>query len=152
MVQYGVMDFRVRYSLLICVATLCVAALCAGCGSSEKLPELVPVKGKINFDGKSLPKGTLSLTSTQPTLNWEQPAGTIVDGEYELFTSGRPGAPVGEYNVVVVATEDVPDLDGRPGIPKSLIPDKFSDAGQSPLRLKVSATPAPNDYNLELRK
>jgi hypothetical protein len=139
------MDFRVC-SLLICVVALC------GCGSSEKLPELVPVKGKVNFDGKPLQQGTISLTPTQPTLNWEQPAGTIANGEYELFTSGRPGAPVGDYVAVVIATEPAPDLDGRPGIPKSLVPPKFSDPGQSPLRLKVSATPAPNDYNLELRK
>ena len=147
MVQYQVMDIRVRCSLWICAA-----ALFAGCGSSEKLPELVPVKGKISFDGKPLQQGTLALTSTQQALNWEQPAGTIANGEYELFTSGRPGAPVGEYTVVVIATEDVPDLDGRPGIPKSIVPPKFSDPGQSPLRLKVSATPAPDAYNLELPK
>lgn len=120
-----------------------------GCGSAETLPELVPVKGKIAFNGQPLARGSVSLRPASG--GWEQPTGPVRDGQYELFTNGRPGAPVGEYTAVVFATDEGPAGAAHPGMPKSIIPLKYNQPGKSPLRVKVSTTPAPNAYDLELR-
>lgn len=135
--------------LRLAVASL---ALCVGCAPGPR-EVLHPVKGRITLDGKPLPRGAVTLHPESTAVTWHQPTGMIEPpGEYVIYTSGQNGAPPGEYQVVVFATEagNSPDGAARPGLPKSLVPLRYNDPRQTPLRLKVVAQPTSNSYDLEL--
>lgn len=127
-------------------------ALCVGCAPAPQ-EVLHPVKGRITLDGKPLPRGTVTLRPESTSVTWHQPTGVIEPpGEYVVYTNGRNGAPPGQYQVVVFATEAATSSDGaaRPGLPKSLVPPRYNDSKQTPLRLQVVAQPTSNSYTLEL--
>jgi hypothetical protein len=84
-----------------------ISLTCEGCGSSsEALPPSppVPVKGKITYRGKPLPKGEITLT---PTDGGQQARGTIQpDGTFVLRTfQGDDGALIGVHAVTVTGTD-----------------------------------------------
>lgn len=122
-----------------------------GC-SRQPREILYPVRGRITLDGQPLPRGSLSLRPESKT-NWHQPTGMIEPaGEYVVYTNSRVGAPPGSYRVVVFATEaaTTPSGAANPGLPKSLIPIRYNEPHESPLRLDVVAQPASKAYDLEL--
>jgi len=127
-------------------------ALAAGCEQGPR-EVLHPVKGRITLDGKPLPRGAVTLHPESTAATWHQPTGMIEPpGEYVVYTNGRPGAPPGPYHVVVFATDAATTSDGaaRPGLPKSLVPLRYNDSQQTPLRLTVVAQPTAGSYDLEL--
>jgi hypothetical protein len=131
---------------------LLVVALFAGCGQPTR--ELLhPVEGRITFDGQPLPRGAVTLHAMSTEMTWHQPTGMIEPaGRYVVYTNGRVGAPPGTYRVVVFASEATTSPDGvaRPGLPKSLIPNRYNQPDQTPLRLEVVAQPVASSYDLEL--
>jgi hypothetical protein len=130
----------------------CIAILGTGCRPAGE--PLLPVSGRITLDGRPLPRGSVTLRSEPTGATWHQPTGTIdKPGEYVVYTNGRPGAPAGSYRVTVFATETTTAADGtaHPGLPKSLIPLRYNQPEQSPLRLTVATKPPPNGYDLELK-
>ncbi len=131
---------------------LLAAALFAGCGQPPR-EILHPVQGRITFDGQPLPRGAVTLHPASTDTTWHQPTGMIEPvGRYVVYTNGRIGAPPGTYRVVVFASEATTSPDGaaRPSMPKSLVPSRYNQPDQTPLRLEVVAQPAANSYDLEL--
>jgi hypothetical protein len=131
---------------------LVAIALFAGCGQPPR-EMLHPVQGRITFDGQPLPRGAVTLHPTSTETTWHQPTAMIEPaGRYVVYTNGRVGAPPGTYRAVVFASEATisPDGAARPGLPKSLIPNRYNQPDQTPLRLEVVAQPAANSYDLEL--
>ena len=145
--------------------TLSAMALLTGCSSGTKEPTIAAVKGKVVYQGKPVPRATVSfLAKNQPLAT-----GTTNDqGEFTLATKGRAGAPIGECRVTVMAMEATgaasnaaPIVPGSPEYlkmqtaappkaPKSLIPTKFSNAETSGITLTVDPDPSKNDLIVDL--
>lgn len=126
-------------------------ASCAGVGCSRE-GQLVEVRGSVTYAGEPLKTGIVSLRSKDPKATQHQPTGLIDEnGEYRVYTNYQPGAPPGEYRVVVFATEPTIDT-GKvsPGMPKSLIPKKYNDVATTPLGFEVQPGAAKDEYDLRL--
>lgn len=119
-----------------------------GCG--ERLPPLAPVKGKVTVDGKALTSGNVMLHPEGADTSTKVPnsAGQIgANGDYEIFTGGKSGAPLVKYKVTVT-----PDM-SKPG-------DKAGDAivenyrliEKTPLKVEVIDSPEAGRYDLKLKK
>jgi hypothetical protein len=124
----------------------------AGCDRSS-LGRIVPVKGKVTFDGRPVTSGSLVFKpdAAKGNSNTLEPAGTIgPDGRYSLFTKEREGAPLGWYQVAVVAQEINEKDPYAP--PKSLIPTRYNEASTSGLEIEVTVSPVPGAYELKLVK
>lgn len=129
-----------------------LVAATTGC-QPKPVETLFPVTGHITLDGQPLGSGSLTLRSDGPDVNWQQPTGMVEEsGKYRVFTNGREGAPPGRYRVIAFVTENARLEAGaaRPGLPQSLIPARYNDPRQTPLRLEVVAQPTANAYDLEL--
>lgn len=133
--------------LLVSLCAWCCAAI--GCSRGEQLLE---VRGAVTYAGEPLTTGIVSLRAKNPEVTLHQPTGVVDQrGEYRIYTNYRPGAPPGEYRVVVFATEPTIDT-GKvsPGMPKSLIPKRYNDAATTPLEFEVQSQPASGAYDLRL--
>ncbi len=133
-----------------------------GCGGTAERPPMGRVHGKVTYDGKLVDKGrvTFSPTSGEGDSGGTSAMGPIEsDGSYSLTTFNTgDGALVGQHIVtVVIPTEDIVALN-KPGadgsipykLPKELIPKKYTDPKQSPLRNTVVA--GDNTLNIDLKK
>jgi len=133
--------------VLRALAPLLVPVLLAGCGDGQNLT-LVPVKGKVEVDGQPLASGNvvLHLDSTDKSLRYPLSAGMVKDGNYEIFTDGKLGAPVNKFKVTV-SQMTVPGNEAGAPFDK-----KFSDQATTPLSVEVVASPQPGQYDLKLTK
>ncbi|MCX7418184.1 MAG: hypothetical protein NT013_01435 [Planctomycetia bacterium] len=103
-------------------------------------PELVPVTGQIQYDGKPLSNGFVVSIPTRGGLS----ALSALDdeGRFDLSTNGVPGASVGTHRLTVQAyTREMP--------PRPRIPAKFGSVDQTPLRLSVKKSAA-NHFDFQL--
>src|SRR5436190_239761 len=131
-------------------ALLVVALTSVGC-SSDNSPKLTPVKGKVVLDGQPLTRGSVSFRPQDGTGKLE-PAGTIeADGTYTLYTNQKPGAPLGKYYALVVATEEI-DPNNASATPKSLIPRKYADISTKQFQIEVIENAHDGHYDLRLTK
>jgi hypothetical protein len=126
-----------------------------GCGGSGGDP-LVRVTGRVTVAGAPLTTGVVSFRPDGSRGNTSQhhPTGRIDEqGNYELFTVGRSGAPVGWYKVVVIASEKGASGSGaHPVIPKSLVHARYGSEQTTDLVREVVAEPAPDAYDLKLSR
>jgi len=123
--------------------SLCVAAWLSisGCGGEPKetVPDLVPVTGKVTYQGKPLADAHVSfIPAEEKEEATEQgrilrPSGkTDAAGGYELSWGEHVGAPPGKYNVVVTALGPLPE-DPEERAP-SLIPEAYGNPKTSGLK------------------
>jgi hypothetical protein len=122
-----------RLVLLVGLGVGLGAAL-AGCGKDE----LVPVTGKAFYKGKPLTKGLILFhpDSAKGNTTLHRPQSPIdAEGNYELFTSTRRGAPPGPY-IVTVDTSYGVDLHS-PDPPKSVAPMRYALPRTSGLAVEV---------------
>ena len=131
---------------------LAVAALsAAGCGSSG--PQMAPVSGTVQYQGQPLKAGTVTFAPT----DGERPSatGTIQpDGTYTLQTTEPgDGAVVGDYRVAITDVDSnsyVTELPGMPpSVPKSAIPQKYTDPNTSGLTATVESGANTKDFELQ---
>ena len=93
-----------------------------------------------------------NTTPHQPTANIDR------NGNYELFTVGKVGAPLGWYKVLVTAIESEEELAKQPSSPKqkrrpkSVIDLKYRDLKTTDLVIEVVESPAPGAYDLKLTR
>jgi hypothetical protein len=139
---------------LLCVGAACIALGCKG--PSDGLDKLQPVKGKIIFSGKSVATGnarsvTLRPDASQGNTSPHEPRGEIdKDGNFEIFTANRPGAPPGQYKVAVSIMESPMNTRDMYAPPKWLIDAKYGDPETSGLILNVVEKPASGAYDLTI--
>src|SRR5262249_1837256 len=137
---------------------LCLAATLLSCVCSppvETVPDLVPVTGKVTYQGKPLADASITFipadAEEDPTeLNRiVRPAGkTDAEGAYELAWGENSGAPPGKYTVIITAygpPEDPNDPDS--GAP-SLIPMQYGNPKSSGLTRNVKD--GDNVFNFDL--
>ena len=132
--------------LLVLVAW--VALTVVGCGQETKL---VPVSGHVTLDDAALSAGSVLFVPDETKGNNSQisPRGMIdSQGNYELFSDGKKGAPAGWYKVVVSLTSP-----GLPPPPKGATMDfKFQHPERTDLAVEVEPQPQPGAYDLKLTK
>lgn len=127
------------------------AALFIGCGAAEE--RMLPVKGKVKWNGNLLAKGSVQFhpDKTKGNQSPHIPAGTIdAQGAYSLKTHPRDGAPAGWYKVAVVSTEPS-DPKNPYSVPRSLIPEKFGNPEESGLSVEVRPGAPAGAYDLDLK-
>jgi hypothetical protein len=137
------------------MAAAVVGMAAAGCGGSDG-PEMAKVTGTVTYNGKPVPKGTISFQPTDPVNG--APANGIIDsdGSYRLQTTEPgDGARLGDYQVAIRSVEGEPDVPldytpkKRPPAPKSLIPKKYENPMTSGLTAKVESGSNSIDFDLK---
>jgi hypothetical protein len=120
------------------IGLLMLALLTAGCGAATEKADAT-ARGTVTVDGKPLTGGTVLFT---PTGEGQGGSGLIEsDGTFELRTSAsKSGIDPGEYDVVIMPTDDM--LDAEDGVP---IPPKYSDMENPVLRETVTKE-GPNEF------
>lgn len=115
----------------------------------EKIPPLAPVKGKVTLDGGKLTSGQVSLLPEIPASEAVPPSSGKIDaeGNYEIFTGGKAGAPLGKFKVSVT-----PDMSKTMEKGKEGINPRYFDAAKSKLWIDVAENAAPGRYDLKLTK
>jgi hypothetical protein len=106
--------------------------------------------------GQPLTSGSVSFHPDASRGNTSQhhPTGTInADGTYQLYTTGKKGAPPGWYKVLVFATEKSgPNGGAHPGMPSSLVHARYGSEKTTDLVIEVVPQPPPGAYDLTLNK
>ncbi len=147
-------SLMLKFSNIRCLLSVLLSSFILvsnGCGNANE-EKLLPVVGKVTHDGKPLTTGTISLRADAGNQGTAEPYAQIdADGNYQLFTKNKPGAPAGNYIVLVVATEPI-DPNNPSAAPKSLIDRKYADPSAPVLRLVVEANPKDGQYDLRLTK
>jgi hypothetical protein len=135
-------SLRERIALLCSAGVL--ACLAVGCGRSDGLDKLIPVKGKILFTGQPIPSASSCTVILKPDVDQgnttpHEPRGVMdKDGNFQVFTANRAGAPPGHYKVAVIVMESPPPDSKNPyAPPKWLIDQKYGDPATSGLKLNV---------------
>jgi hypothetical protein len=142
---------------------LCLAAsgaFFAGCSDGGVLGT-IPVGGKVSYKGAPVAGATVTFMGqgdARPAV-----AVTEADGTYRLKTLDSEGALPGIYSVLVTKTEIPPELTKSVSMeeaaktadqplpqPKELLPAKYGNPAQSPLKAEVkSGATNTFDFNLE---
>jgi hypothetical protein len=119
-----------------CKAAYCVGLAAvitfAGCGRSDDATQ-VDLEGAVAFDGKAVPGGTLLF---QPQSGKAIIAVIDENGRY------KTSAPIGQYQVAVVASTSIPDevdpWKRNTKLPPPLVPDRFGRPETSGTSVNVS--------------
>lgn len=126
----------------------------ASCGGDSA--GLVPVSGKVFLEGQPLPRGSVSYRpdASRGNKSLHHPTGEIdAQGNYELMTVGKKGAPPGRYKVLVFAAEPTgPGPYGTPAMPRWLHDVRYTSEETTNLSVEVVAQPSSGAYDLKLRK
>ena len=126
---------------------ICLLA-CAGCSGAKAVPEkLIAVKGKVTVKGQPLAHGSILLMPDKELGNTSasQPSGAIKDGDFELSTADRPGAPAGAYKVAIIANEPASSV-----APVRWIANPRYASDRSGLHAQVVENPAAKAYWFDL--
>jgi len=122
-------------------------ALIAGCGGGG-LPGMVPISGKVYYQGKPLAEGTVLYSPVD--ANGRQARGELQsDGTFTLTTlKADDGALPGEYRVVILAYAPHPGEPGRGDVPMNappptiergfVIPEKYTNPEETPFQDTVN--------------
>ena len=138
--------------LVVAIAVVGFALSASGCSSrGPNIPETFAVSGKVIYNGKPLADAEVGFTSkldnkdVKPARGTTNKAGeftltTYIDSQHEV-----KGATPGEFVVTVQKpeTKDSVELmkqfqENPAMVPKSLIPDKYVNVGESPLTATVT--------------
>jgi hypothetical protein len=131
------------------VALIGVAMIFSACGQSG--PEKARVSGKVTYNGKPVPKGTITFVPV--AQGGRNAVGTLeTDGSYRLQTE-QPGdgAILGEYKVTIYAhDEQVLDyIPAKPVAPKILAPTKYENPNTTDLKATVQRGSNTKDFELK---
>ncbi|WP_254053627.1 hypothetical protein [Singulisphaera sp. GP187] len=112
---------------------------------------MAPVSGKVTYQGKPVPKGTITFASLAP--EGRNATGQLdSDGSYTLQTENpRDGALLGEYNVMIYAHDEVilDYIPRKPIPPKILSPTKYEKPETSGLKATVKSGSNTFDFDLK---
>ena len=125
------MDCAARSVFLL--ASLLLAAATVGCGQS------VTVSGKVRFDGKPLPEGSIRFFPAKGTPG-DGAAAKIVEGDYLIPVDSnlRPGT----YSVMIVALKET----GKWAYSPDIVPVEFGGTGKRE-KYKERVQYIPEKYN-----
>jgi hypothetical protein len=130
-----------------------VLLLLCGCGSKASIP-MGYVSGTVTYQGKPLDHGTVVFMPEGSGTGVPAMAEIAPDGSFEMrLGAGQKGAPVGKFIVTVTCREKLTEKQAQAHdmsyVPKSLIPEKYSNGSQPGLRFEVKPGTNP-PYNIAL--
>jgi hypothetical protein len=140
-----------RIKTLFSLTLLALTAGIVGCGS-DSVGKTYPVKGKVTVNGKALTRGSVAFwpDASKGNASKLEAGGDIKeDGTYELFTSGKRGAPPGAYKVTIAAQTEADST--KPDKAKSLVPEAYTGKETTTLFIEVVESPSPNAYDLVVK-
>jgi hypothetical protein len=118
-----------------------------GCSSSGELTT-APVSGKVTYNGKPVPNGTVMFVPDQgPAATGE----IAKDGSYRLTTyNDGDGAVLGNHKISITALQDTSGAlpEQRSGTPKALVPRKYLSHETSGLTAEVQSGDNVVDFSL----
>jgi hypothetical protein len=129
-----------------------LVGLSSGCGKDSS-DQLFPVSGKVSYKAERLTTGTVILVAdaAKGNVTNHEPRGPIDEqGNYQVSTAGKPGAPPGWYKVAVLANKP-PNPDKPYAVTGSLLPKKYGNANSSELAIEVTAKPSTGAYDIVLK-
>jgi hypothetical protein len=146
------------YRIAVCALT---AAWVAGCGKVS--PPIVKAEGVVRLGGKPLNKARVVFIP-QIEGGQEYVASGLTDevGRYRLTCNRQPGACAGENRVLILESDNPPELRGeslevqaklvqyRQSLGNRPIPGKYGTVVRSPLRATVTAEQT--EYNFEITR
>lgn len=134
----------VRCRMTIAESTLrigiCCAAVLTIVGCKEEFPQTVVVRGTVFYQGKPVPKGTITFHPLHGEGELYRPAVGVIasDGTYQLQSFRRgDGIMPGDYVVVIESYEGGPTAEETNRPRKWLIPEKFGNPSISGLRATI---------------
>ncbi|WP_406698210.1 hypothetical protein V5E97_05080 [Singulisphaera sp. Ch08] len=133
----------------VCLLVMaCVPLAPLACGTTG--PGMAPVSGRVTYQSKPVPKGSVTFAAISPT--GRNATGQLDEnGNYTLQTENPgDGALLGEYNVTIYA-HDEPILDYIPKKkipPKILSPTKYEKPETSGLKATVKSGSNKFDFDL----
>jgi hypothetical protein len=152
---------------LVLLLSLAVTIL-VGCGGptiKEGKFTVMPVTGKVTLNNEPLADADvmLMMEGNQPADYFGSAAKTDAQGNFEVITGARKGAPAGKYKVVVSkwvgADGKTPSIaDGMDieqmklnGTAKQVVPPAFGDITQTKVELVVEEGKSPPPLNIEAK-
>jgi len=122
----------------------------------ETLP-LVSVKGTVTVAGKPLDRGYIQFVpiDARPAKHKYRSASQVQpDGSYSLTTHRQPGAPLGNYKVVVAATATpMPEPSKRSRwVPDWIVHEKYTKPTTTELQVKVTESAQEGTYDFTLER
>jgi hypothetical protein len=133
--------------------TLLIVFGVAGCGGTSDGPNVAVVSGQVTLKGNPLASAGVSFRPDAAKGNKTKfiPSATAnEDGEYELMTGDKKGAPVGWYKVVVVAPSPAMVAGEAPKSGPPPFNSKYSDPATTPFSVEVKETNLPEPYDLNI--
>ena len=122
----------------------------AGCSG---LFEIVPVEGRVTFDGEQVPAdGALYFQPLQTAEAYQAQPGLGLfdqDGYYEAKTGTKNGLVPGQYQVHIECWKALPNMEGKPVV--SFLPKKYQSAATSGLMLEVSPKDKKVEFNVDIQ-
>lgn len=158
--RYRRRQYRQRQTCKVALLAACSAslALVSGCGGEDLVGPTVPVEGKVTFNGKEVPTGTVIFlpdASKGNSAQYESRAPIDASGNYSLKTQGKDGAPPGAYMVGVASWKRPPEVSDPnfngfppPNIP--LVPLKYNNPASSGLTAEAREDAPAGEYDLKL--
>ena len=127
----------VSWKTMWTLAAASVLVVAAGCGGGVGLPEgeTGTVSGKITFDGKPIPAGSL-VTFANEKHGFIATGTVAADGTYSLQMRGGPDILAGAYRVAVT-----PPTSAQPEMSQAEYDKMMTEGGKPPEPKKVSEIP-----------
>jgi len=141
----------IALSLRLAAGMGLVSLLLTGCKADTD--KFFPVSGKVAAGGQAIKKGSVSFRpdASKGNKTLHHPTGDIdAEGNYQLYTIGKPGAPPGWYKVLVFADANP---NPRPGVePQWLHHVKYTSEGSTDVLLEVVENAPAGTYDLKLSR
>jgi hypothetical protein len=107
---------------------------------------LLPVQGKVTLDGNPLTGGTVSFYPQEEGVKVPVPSAEIdAQGQYELRTGGRDGAPPGKYRATVTVQRGIDENAPLPSLNRD-----YSNPRKKLLEIEVRDGAPVDAYDLKL--
>jgi hypothetical protein len=129
-----------------------------GCDSSG-VGRTYPVTGRITLNDKPFSAPVVAVLfkpdSSKGNTSSFEPVGIVDEnGEFQVKTNGKEGAPPGWYKVIVAASDGKAVHARKPNdkkpVVRSLLPERYGTAATSKLSIEVVENPGPAAYDLKL--
>jgi hypothetical protein len=136
---------------LFCLLLGAMFLLATGCKQSQ-FPKTVSVQGKITYQGKPVPSGTVGFV---PVDDENRPAsGEIAaDGTYRVSSfRKKDGVMPGEYKVTIQSFSSLPTVDNPQRPTVSRIPMSYTKVAETSLKFTVPADAGGSlTYDIDLK-
>lgn len=141
-------SFR-SYRLHVAIALVALSVV-PGCGDSDSSVTIVPISGKVTFEGTPVKGGSIAFANDEGGMIFRADFGS--DGSYALLSQHGTGIPPGNYKVSIAppTPSDEPDPENDPVAQESEdIPKKYRDFSTSGLTADVKEGGGTFDFDMK---